>query len=455
MDDFGFGEAELEDEPTWRIPGLESIHSRAQLACTALEIDEVSQNEGQNTITITFKHPLRAFAQTSVNKDGVVAYAEVDAGKTVQAAPSSAGITGLESELVAMAPNTMKMCLHFYGGWHDTDMFGEDGEGKTCLAELGAYLAELRKIHEAIDLKRKTVASLQARRDDQKGRKFSDLALDSHAKKAVEEFQLDVSEETGYWDPSVLEEEWRAWYDLRKKFEAGLEEEGEEEEEEEQEEDDFYEDEGRYESRRARRRILSDLRNDYERALRAAGCAATKAKTAAKGLFLKDVDVVEDGGIAPRTCSVQVVIFSAVGHAKVVLLEHKHHARARMSFFEEHAFMKAQVHTVDPETWTFKVADDLAGTLDSFTLFGMDCHHRTGENTYSLASASDVQKLALAIFGKKSGKLCLSNWAAFHVFMLAAGANVDPFTEMMYAEVCPLAYLQMKFHRKKQPTDQK
>eukprot|EP00438_Fugacium_kawagutii_P019661 Skav207967 [mRNA] locus=scaffold495:25692:26663:+ [translate_table: standard] len=323
-------------------------------------------------------------------------------------------------------------------------MFEVD-EGKACFEELKAYLATLQKIHQQVEKKREVVASFQKRQDEQKTTKFCELPASSYVRKAVEEFDLDITE-TGFWDPLGLEEEWKAWYDLRKKSEAALHAESEEQEEEEEEE--FCEDdEDFFESPQFRKKMLIDLRKDYAKALKAAGCSTAKAKVAAKGLYINDVNIVEDGGIEPRTCTVSVRIFSAVGKARLVDLEHEHHARARMSFCEEHAYIKAQVKAFDPETGTFQVMEDHAGSSDNFVLFNMDCDHQTGLPSYSLATAKQAQKLAVAIFGQKSSKSVLSDRDAFRVFMMAVGADAHPFTEMNYDDFCPLSYLDQKFRK--------
>ena len=294
------------------------------------------------------------------------------------------------------------------------------------------------------------MAKVQQRRDEQKGTKFCDLAADSHARKAVEEFDLDITEETGHWDPSVLDEEWKAWYDLRKQaesrcsrlFREGCEMEGDEEKDEEEEFDVDDHDEDYYLSTGFQLKMLKDLRRAYCNSLRRAGLDVAKAEAAAKGLFLQSVHVSEDGGIQPRTVDVHVRIFSAVGQAKLVDVEHEHHARARMSFCEEHAYIKAQVHAVDPETLTFQVVDDLAGTVDDITLFKMERHPRTGKRTYSLAPVKQAQKLSEAILGQRRGSLAA--FYSFYIFMMAAGAETRPFTDMDYCEFCPLSYLDLR-----------
>ena len=277
-----------------------------------------------------------------------------------------------------------------------------------------------------MERKRQAVADLQKKRDERGSMRFCDLPADCYARKAVEEFGLDVTEQTGYWDPLVLEEEWRAWYNLRKEAEA-------------------------HSAQRTRfqLKMLNNLRKDYVNTMKAAGFAAAKAAAAARGLFLEHVDVVKDGGIEPRTCSLKVRIFSAVGQAKMVQGEHEHHARARSCFFEEHAHLEARLHAVDAESGKFEVVDDLAGTVDSFALFKMDRHHHTGKFTYSLASAVQVQKLVAAIFGQKTPGAFLDVRAAFHVFLMAAGADAHPFTSMEYQEFCPFSYLDMKFRKEK------
>ena len=282
-----------------------------------------------------------------------------------------------------------------------------------------------------------------------------DLPADSHARKAVEEFDLDITKETEHWDPSVLEEEWKAWYDLRTQaeshcsqlFREGCEGEGDEETDEEEEFDDHGHDEDYYQSTGFQLKMLKDLRRAYCNSLRRAGLDAAKAEAAARGLFLQSVHVSEDGGMQPRTVDVNVRIFSAVGQAKLVNVEHEHHARARLSFCEEHAYIKAQVHAVDPETLTFQVMDDLAGTVDDITLFKMERHPGTGKRTYSLAPVKEAQKLSEAILGHRRGSFAA--FYSFNVFMMAAGADTRPFTDMDYCEFCPLSYLESRFHHKK------
>ncbi|CAE7314879.1 unnamed protein product [Symbiodinium natans] len=446
----GFSEEEPGEKQTWSIPGLEKINSRAELATVALDIEDVVADEGKNMLMISFKHPLRAFQQQSISNDGEITYVEVEETKGTNL-PAVLG-----QELVQLAPNTMKMHLYFSGEWNDGDALAGEGEGKACLKELRWYLDMLKKIQSTIDKKREVVAGFQQRRDEQKGTRFCDLPGDHVARKAVEEFDLDITKETGHWDPSVLEEEWRAWYDLRRQavsrcsqlFREGCEgEEDEAENEEEESDDDVDHDEGYYQSTRFQLKMLKDMRRTYCNALKHAGLDAAKAEAAAKGLFLQSVDVSEDGGLQPRTVSVRVRIFSSVGQAKLVDIEHEHHARARASFCEEYAHIKAQVLAVDPETLTFQVVDDLAGTVDDITLFDMQCHPHTGKRTYSLATIKDAQKLSEAIFGQRRGPL--NAFYSFHVFMMAAGADTRPFTDMDYSEFCPLSYLETKFHHKK------
>ena len=430
---FDVSDPEEDDQPTWSIPGIEKIHTRGKLASTALEIEDVVADEAQNMLTISFKQPMRAFAQTSQSKDGEITFEEVAPGKTGDS-------QALGQELVGMLPMTMKMKLFFEGDWNDQDVLGDDGEGKTCFTELKTYLSELQEISKGVDKKRALVADLQKRRDEQKGTKFADLAPDSYARKAVKEFSLDIMD-TGCWDQSVLEEEWKLWYEMRQKAESETIADGEYEEGEEEEED--FEDEEDFESSRFRQKMLLNLRDDYEKALKEAGLSSTKAEAAAKGLYVTDLNIVEDDGIAPRTCTVLVRIFSAVGKARVVDLKHEHHARARMSFHEEHSYINAKISAFDPESASFRVVEDLQGSSDSFSIFGMECDDRTGACKYSLASAKQVQKLVAAIFGKK----CLSDRDAFRVFMMASGADAHPFTEMNYDDFCPLTYLDAKLKK--------
>jgi hypothetical protein len=63
-------------------------------------------------------------------------------------------------------------------------------------------------------------------------------------------------------------------------------------------------------------------------------------------------------------------------------------------------------------------------------------------------SANQVQKLVASIFGQKSQGSFLCDRAAFHVFMMASGADARPFTKMNYDDFCPLSYLDMKFRKK-------
>ena len=146
LDPLSFSDGEPEEEPVWVVPGLDSMQSRAELAGTALEIQDVVPDEGRNMLTITFKNPLRAFAQTSETKDGEIVYTEVDPS---QAEARSLPETGAEEssaaslgyELVGILPNTTKINLHFPGHWDDTGMLGRDSEGKMCFEELQSYLS--------------------------------------------------------------------------------------------------------------------------------------------------------------------------------------------------------------------------------------------------------------------------------------------------------------------------
>ena len=114
----GFSEEEPEDKQTWSIPGLEKINSRAELATVALDIEDVVADEMKNMLTITFKHPLRAFHQQSISKDGEITYVEVEETKGTDAdsaASSEPPKAVLGQELVQIAPSTMKMHLYFLG----------------------------------------------------------------------------------------------------------------------------------------------------------------------------------------------------------------------------------------------------------------------------------------------------------------------------------------------------
>ena len=102
---------------------------------------------------------------------------------------------------------------------------------------------------------------------------------------------------------------------------------------------------------------------------------------------------------------------------------------------------------MDPETLTFQVMDDLAGTVDDITLFKMERHPGTGKRTYSLAPVKEAQKLSEAILGHRRGSFAA--FYSFNVFMMAAGADTRPFTDMDYCEFCPLSYLESRFHHKK------
>eukprot|EP00440_Ansanella_granifera_P040982 gb/GFBE01044439.1/.p1 GENE.gb/GFBE01044439.1/~~gb/GFBE01044439.1/.p1 ORF type:complete len:630 (+),score=161.94 gb/GFBE01044439.1/:1-1890(+) len=460
VDAFGFGgffgedDEQSDEKPEWNIPGLDNISSRVTLCTTALEIDNVAANEESNMLEITFKNPPRVYAQTSKIKDGEITYAEVSPGSgdaEVRPASSSDGPTAasLGRELLGLSASTSKMKIYFLGAWDDTDMFGEDGEGKTCLDELNTYLAELKTLDQANVKKRQARADLQKRRHEQAGRSSKDLPTDSFAKKAIEEFGLDVSDDTGYFDALSLEEEWKTWYEFRKEAETqtahgSRDEEGEEEEEE----DDFEEEDEAeyYESERFHDKFQRQLRSSFQKGLVRAGLSPHKAEAASMGLFLESVDIVTDGGPDPRTCTAEVRIFSAVGSPKMVRIQHEHHARARMSFCEEHAYIKAQIYEIDPTSGTFQVADDLCGNRGEFAIFDMDCHHRTGQYTNTLAAASDGQKLIAAIFGQKpAGQALLDNRSAFRVLMLAAGACAHPFTEMHYMDFSPLAYVDVKY----------
>ena len=456
--DFDADDDDSEDDQMPRsIPGLDQTRSKGELASAALEIEDVVADEAQHMLTISFKSPLRAFAQKSQRKDGTMTFEEVD---PKAAAPAPAGShQALGLELLGIAPRTLKMNLYFEGGWEDGEDCedGEDSEGrrgpcegKVCLEELRTYLAQLHRISEAVQKKRELVASFRKRQDQQKGRRFCDLPANSFTRKAVKEFRLDITK-TGCWDSSVLEEEWRAWYELRQEAESRVQADFEEEEEAEEDLSDLGEnDEDYFESTRFRRKMLKTLRQDYAKALKEAGFSAPKAKAAAQGLYINEGNVVDEGDGQPRTCTVSVRIFSAVGNsARFVDLEHEHHSRARAYSYEEFADIKAQVSAFDPETGTFQVAEDLEGTSDDFVLFGMDCDEQTRDCTYSLASANEVQKLVAAVFGQKPRGSSLTGRAAFRVFMMACGADAYPFTEMSYDEFCPLSYVDTKFSKKR------
>ena len=114
------------------------MNSRAELATVALDIEDVVADEVKNMLTITFKHPLRAFHQQSIGKDGEITYVEVEEetkGTNVPISEPPAAVLG--QELVKIAPSTMKMHLYFLGDWNDTDALGGEGQGKACKKELG------------------------------------------------------------------------------------------------------------------------------------------------------------------------------------------------------------------------------------------------------------------------------------------------------------------------------
>lgn len=432
-------ELDEDDKPRSNLLADE-IHSRGELASAALEIEDVVADEAQHMLTISFKRPLRAFAQKSRSKDREFTFEEVDARKK-KAVTAAGSHEALGQELAGMVPWTMKMNLYFEGSW-------VDGEGKACLEELKAYLAELRNISQAVEKKRELVASFRKRQNERKGRKFSDLPGNSYARKAIKEFNLDITK-TGCWDSSVLEEEWKAWYELRETAESKIQRDAEEDEGEEELSDLDYEDGECFESPRFRRKMLKTLRTDYAKALKDAGLSACKAKAAATGLYITSGEVVDAGDGAPRRCTLSIHIFSAVGNsARLVELEHEHHCQARAYTCEHYAYIKARVKAFDPETGKLEIADDLAGTADDFDLFSMDCDEKTDECSYSLASENQVQRLVAAIFGQKSSGSFLTR-SAFRVFMMACGADAFPFTEMSYLEYSPLAYLDMKLGKKR------
>eukprot|EP00933_Yihiella_yeosuensis_P018004 TRINITY_DN14950_c0_g4_i1.p1 TRINITY_DN14950_c0_g4~~TRINITY_DN14950_c0_g4_i1.p1 ORF type:complete len:614 (-),score=162.39 TRINITY_DN14950_c0_g4_i1:358-2199(-) len=466
---FGFGffdDEDMQEESNgfdWSIPGLDSIHARAELSATALEINDVAADEQNNMLTITFKHPLRVFTQHSQNKDGEITYAEMKESNAERASASSRAASSRQTdalslgrELVALSPSTMKIRLHFNGEWDDEDELGDESEGKQCLQELKDYLDDLRKLDSKNEQYRQAVQEVQKKRDELKGRSFKDLPADSFGRKVIADFNLDVSSETGHFDACTLEEEWKAFYELRKKAEAEEEQlkDDDSKEEEEDDDDDEYMDElgedEYYESNKFHRKLLKELRTDFKKALASAGIADSKAETAAKGLFLKSVDIAEDGDGDPRTCTVNIWIFSAVGKANFVEIEHEHHARARMSFCEEHAYINAEIHEFNSASKGFRVVEDLAGTRDDFALFNMDCHHDTGMYTYKLCPAKEAQKLVAAIFGQKAtGRSRLDDGSAYRILMSAAGVEAKPFTDMDYMDFDPLGYVDVKYPVKK------
>ena len=216
------------------------------------------------------------FAQKSQSNDGEFTFEEVDAKRQSTVTSAAGSHQALGQELVGIVPRTMKMNLYFQGdGQH------EDSDGKACLQHLRTYLAELRKLSVAVEKKRELVASFRKRQNEHKGKKFNDLPASSYARKAVKEFGLDITK-TGCWDSSILEEEWKAWYELRQEAESKMQEDFQKEEEEEEAEEDLSDlgeqEEDYFESTRFRRKMLKTLRKGYAKALKDAGSLRSKQK---------------------------------------------------------------------------------------------------------------------------------------------------------------------------------
>lgn len=470
---FGFGgfgdfddDDEEDEEPRYEIPGMKDVRTRAELSTAALEVDEITPDQEHNCLTITFKKPLRLFAQMGKeNEHGEVMYNEFERG--AQAASSeSEGVqqNDVANQLAVAAQSTRKVILFFSGGWEEEDMFDGNGEGEACYDDLKQYVEQLRKHDNENRLKKKAAEELQKQKQAQveKARaaghqKFSDLPSNCWARKAVKKFDLDVSDEIGFFESAALDEEWKLYIAERGKAVAALEKEAEDLEgkgsDEDTDEDAWDTGMGQVESTEKRVNFLYALREDFASGLTRAGMAADKATAAAQGLFLKKFYVCEDGGDCPRTVEVLIRIFSAVGKPMAVEIEYQHHDRARMTFVECFAYLNARVLEVDASgatqkaKSTFKIVDDLAGKREEFSLFDMQGED-DGDYKYSLGRAADAQTCVRALLGENS-KLKVSNRDAFLIFMRAAGVDTAPCNEMSYMDFSPLEYVDIRFPAEK------
>lgn len=305
--------------------------------------------------------------------------------------------------------------------------------------EVREYVQQLhnyRKIFESHEKEQQRLKAAQQTKQanfESSGKSVTDLPQTSFARQCVEKLGLVPK----FFDAGVSEAHWKTYQKMRAQMEDELR--GWENASFESselygiyDEDDAWDTgEGEVTSLYRLFSFLTDVRVQFEQALRSGGVSRKTAKLAAEGLFLKRLYVGDNGDGDPRTVNVDVRIFSCVANAKVVDLEFEHHDRARMSFFEKFAHVHGCV--LEPSQLSAAEQNSSMRAKNNYggpkweKLFNLDCNDNTGNETASLGTGAAAKRMMGAVLGDEKR---LSDRKAFCALFRAAGLDVDPSTQM-------------------------
>lgn len=377
----------------------------------------------------------------------------------------------------------------------------EENDSFDCSSELLEYKSDLKTVADIMESNRKANAAmlknmlrkkmemLELQRAKLKSSKTKnnksitsakDLPAGSYARKCVEEFNLDISAKTGFFDNSLLDEEWKIYYDSRKKHEK-IEADGRV---------DGTPDGFGYKSKKFQKKFLDQVREQFGLYL-IQNCKypRSKATSAVKGLFLNrqsqffenttefhgaeilsnPVFAAEDDA-PPYKCTHDLVLYSAVGKPSKVEL-HFTNTSCDYIYDDQYAYIEAVLYEPNLQKilhdeeekrvteWqaasesdddmtsrtvsdfgitaefgeyapNYSISNEWEAPMDSagnksedITLFHMKENNKTGKITNNIAPLEAVQSLVDAVLGYR---FQISDRDKYKIFFKAVGVSARP-----------------------------